>query len=53
MYAPQYKSLSISEVLGFALRYPVIRRYLPEEKDMALLPRQVSQGFKYRYVVAI
>ena len=53
MYAPQYKSLSISEILGFALRYPVIRRYLPEEKDMAMLPRQVSQGLEYLSVVVI
>ena len=41
-YAPQYESLSVDKLLDFAAAYPGIYEYLPIDKDVRQLPRQVS-----------
>ena len=40
LYAPQYESLSIKQLLDFAAAYPAIHEYLPIPKDVRQLPRQ-------------
>ena len=40
LYAPQYDSLSISKLLDFAAAYQAIEDYLPEARDIPMLPRQ-------------
>ena len=42
LYAPQYKSLSIKELLEFAADYHEVEDYFPEARDLPMLPRQVS-----------
>ena len=40
LYAPQYDTLSVGKLLDFAAAYPAIEEYLPEARDIPLLPRQ-------------
>ena len=42
LYAPQYDTLSIKKVLDFAAAYAGFEDYMPDAKDVPLLPRQVS-----------
>ena len=39
---PQYSTLSVEKCLEFAFQFEQIVDYLPEERDLPLLPRQVS-----------
>ena len=39
LYAPQYESLSIKQLLDFAAVYPRIEEYLPDPRDMPQIPR--------------
>ena len=43
MFAPQYDTLSIEKILAFSSQYAEVLNYLPEERDMHMLPRQVSK----------
>lgn len=45
LYAPQYSSLSIKELLQFVGQYGELEHYFPEAKDFPMLPRQVSYAF--------
>lgn len=40
--APQFSALSIEKILTHATRFQAIYAYLPDEKDIPALPRQVS-----------
>ena len=42
LYAPQYESLSIKQLLDFVAGYNAIVDYLPDAWDMPNIPRQVS-----------
>ena len=42
LYVPQYESLSIKEMLSFASERGSIIPYLPDDRDIHLLARQVS-----------
>ena len=39
---PYYDTLSINAMLEFIEAYPKVQEYLPEERDIDRLPRQVS-----------
>ena len=39
LYAPQYSTLSLEKLLGFALQFQDLEVYLPEERDIPILPR--------------
>ena len=36
---PQYETLTISKILDFAAAYPVVEDFLPEPRDIPMLPR--------------
>ena len=40
IYVPQYKNLSIQKIMDFALDRPRIVDYLPDEPDLAKVPKQ-------------
>ena len=40
IYVPQYKNLSIEKILAFAIERPQIEMYLPDEPDLAKVPKQ-------------
>ena len=40
LYAPQYDTLSVGKLLDFAAAYAAVEEYLPEARDIPLLPRQ-------------
>ena len=42
---PYYDTLSIQAMLEFAGKYPKVLEYLPEDRDIDRLPRQVSVWF--------
>ena len=42
LYAPQYETLSIENILRLAQQHREIYEFLPEGRDVPMLPRQVS-----------
>jgi len=42
LYAPQYETLSREKMLDWGFEHGNIGEYFPEERDLELLPRQVS-----------
>ena len=42
IFAPQYDTLSIEKILEFANQYAEFVKYLPDPRDIHMLPRQVS-----------
>lgn len=45
LFVPQYKNLTMARLLDFARLHPKVFEYLPDERDIAALPRQVSVTF--------
>jgi hypothetical protein len=45
LYAPQYETLSMEKILQFAFQLDRARitNFMPDDKDIPFLPRQVSQ----------
>ncbi len=41
IYAPQYELLTVEKILEFVDQFTDIHLYLPEERDIPSLPRQV------------
>ena len=52
LYAPMYESLSTDKILAFANGDGQLMQYLPDPKDIPLLPRQVS-GYSLQPVTVI
>ena len=42
LYVKQYEELTISKILEYAKDWPQVFEYLPDERDIHQLPRQVS-----------
>lgn len=40
LYAPQYDTLSISKLLDYAAAYHAVEEYMPDARDIPMLPRQ-------------
>ena len=56
MHVPAYKNLSLEKIFGFVAGRPQIESYLPDEPDLAKVPKQwivnvcaavIGQPFKY------
>ena len=42
LYAPQYEELSLKKIYEYLSQFEIIKDYFPEDRDLAMLPRQVS-----------
>ena len=42
LFVPHYEALTIAKMLEFALQHEGVADYLPHERDIPALPRQVS-----------
>ena len=42
LYVKQYEDLTIAKILSYAQAWPEVFEYLPDERDIHSLPRQVS-----------
>ena len=40
LHVPMYKTLTVDTILEYGRRFDQVKQYLPDERDMAKLPRQ-------------
>ena len=50
IYCPQYEGISVKGMLEMVKNYPAIMQYLPDEKEIHLLPRQWIANVIYTVV---